>query len=180
MKVRLELLSDAIFGSGMSIPGAEDIGIQTDRDGFPYFKGSTMKGILREEAENYANWTGLSALWISTRFGEGGIDFEDNENVIRVTDFKLPVEVRQAILNEHIDPQDALTSLRTFTQLEDGIAKETSLRVARCINKGLVFYGEIDCCQKDLSIFKDILQCTAWIGSMRTRGFGHISLMNVE
>lgn len=39
MKIRMELLSDAIFGNGMSIPGGEDISVLKDAQGFPYFKG---------------------------------------------------------------------------------------------------------------------------------------------
>ena len=30
MKIRMELLSDAIFGNGMSIPGGEDISVLKD------------------------------------------------------------------------------------------------------------------------------------------------------
>ena len=48
MKIRMELLSDAIFGNGMSIPGGEDISVLKDAQGFPYFKGSTFKGVFRE------------------------------------------------------------------------------------------------------------------------------------
>ena len=46
-KIRLELLSEAIFGSGFSVPGGEDIGVCTDARGYPYLKGSTFKGLLR-------------------------------------------------------------------------------------------------------------------------------------
>ena len=47
MKIKMELLSDTILGNGMSIPGAEDISVLHDEYGFPYYKGSTFKGVLR-------------------------------------------------------------------------------------------------------------------------------------
>ena len=43
MKIKMELLSDTIFGNGMSVPGGEDISVLHDKHGFPYFKGTTLK-----------------------------------------------------------------------------------------------------------------------------------------
>lgn len=43
LKLTLELLSDAIFGSGYSIPGGEDIAVYRDGAGYPYLRGSTCK-----------------------------------------------------------------------------------------------------------------------------------------
>lgn len=50
--VALKLCSDAIFGSGYSIPGGEDTAVCRDEHGYPYVKGSTWKGLLRESLEN--------------------------------------------------------------------------------------------------------------------------------
>lgn len=44
--IEMTLLSDAIFGNGLSIPGGEDIATQMDDQGFPYLKGNTLKGIF--------------------------------------------------------------------------------------------------------------------------------------
>ena len=57
MKIKMELLSDAIFGNGMSVPGGEDISVLRDMYGFPYYKGSTFKGVFREELYRYLEWT---------------------------------------------------------------------------------------------------------------------------
>ena len=38
MQVRIELLEDAFWGSGESIPGAEDSSILMDEHGFPYLR----------------------------------------------------------------------------------------------------------------------------------------------
>lgn len=182
MNIRLELLSDTIFGSGMSIPGGEDIALLHDDDGFPYLKAATFKGILREEAENYLNWiqgnssAPVPGKWLSSRFGKDGINPVNSLYSIFVSDFTLPCEIRKEVLHEYADPEDIFTSLRTFTQLEDGIAKGGTLRVARCINKGFIFYGTITCHKEDEPLLTDILSCIKWIGSMRTRGFGHVKV----
>ena len=38
MKIKMQLISDAIFGSGISVPGGEDISVLCDKDGFPFTK----------------------------------------------------------------------------------------------------------------------------------------------
>lgn len=182
MNIRLELLSDTIFGSGMSIPGGEDIAILHDSDGFPYLKAATFKGILREEAENYLNWiqndpsAPVPGEWLSSRLGRDGINPINSPYSIFISDFTLPAEIREMVHHEYVDPEAIFTSLRTFTQLENGIAKEGSLRVARCINKGFIFYGTLQCHPEDEKLLEDILTCIKWIGSMRTRGFGHVKV----
>lgn len=62
MKIKMELLSDAIFGNGMSVPGGEDISVLRDMYGFPYYKGSTFKGVFREELYRYLEW--IQNRWI--------------------------------------------------------------------------------------------------------------------
>ena len=70
MKIKIKLLSNTIFGSGQSVPGGEDIAILHDKDGFPYLKASTFKGIFREEFENYCSLTNeLSKSDINLLFG---------------------------------------------------------------------------------------------------------------
>lgn len=59
MRIRMQLLSDAIFGNGMSVPGGEDLSVLTDEYGFPYYKGGTFKGVFREALEQYLFWTVL-------------------------------------------------------------------------------------------------------------------------
>ena len=53
MKIKMTLLSDVVFGNGMSIPGQEDISVLVDGKGFPFYKGGTFKGVFREELERY-------------------------------------------------------------------------------------------------------------------------------
>ena len=60
LDVTMELLSDTIFGSGFSIPGGEDIAVCQDENGYPYLKGTTLKGLLRESLENLIAWEAVS------------------------------------------------------------------------------------------------------------------------
>ena len=69
LKMEMILKSDAIFGSGYSIPGEEDIAVCKDQDGYPYMKGSTFKGLLRESMERMAYWCGMENTEIDKMMG---------------------------------------------------------------------------------------------------------------
>lgn len=183
LTIQMHLESDAIFGNGMSIPGGEDISVQTDGNGFPYMKGSTLKGIFREELINYLNWENNSPEKIKETVqrltGESGSDELDNSEKLIFSDLTLHPEVREVIFAEAgtiPEITNIFTYLRTFTSLENGLVKEGSLRSARCIKKGLNFYGTCCCDEKDKELVSNVLMMIKWAGSMRNRGFGKIGI----
>ena len=184
MKIRMQLISDAIFGNGESVPGGEDISVLCDENGFPYYKGGTFKGIFREELANYLGWTGNGDIdgEVKRLLGEPGDDGARNEDKLVFSDFRLSEYVTQAMLKEIGSGQkeavlDALSHLRTFTAMSsDGIVKEGSLRSCRCVNKGLNFYGEVACSPEDEKLVEDVLSGIKFVGTMRNRGFGKVKL----
>ena len=196
MKIKMELISDVIFGNGMSVPGAEDISVLHDEYGFPYYKGSTFKGIIREEYERFMQWNGMSESEIkkeaSRLFGENGDDVAADK--IKFSDFEISGYVKKAVLNELCSAEsemslenirninsnsilDLFSHMRTFTKVtEDGVAQTGSLRMARCVNKGLCLYSAILCGPEDEEVLSEVIRSVKWIGSMRNRGFGKVKL----
>ncbi len=198
-KIKMKLLSDAVFGNGVSVPGGEDISILCDQYGFPYYKGSTFKGVFREELTRYLGWTMPSQKEaekkLSQLLGKSGDFTHDNEHKVIFSDFMLSSTAREQIRDE-IEADgivlsdgsagcsslitDSLSHLRTFTRLdENGMAQEGSLRSCRCVNQGLSFYSEMSCSQEDLPLIKDVLSLVKWVGTMRNRGFGKV-LISVD
>ena len=185
MKIKMELLSDVVFGNGMSVPGAEDISVLCDEYGFPYYKGGTFKGVFREELKRYLSWT-LSDEdniedFVVQLLGESDANGTDNGKLI-FSDFHLSGAVKQKMI-ETIDKdkadiiKESLTHIRTFTKIgEDGMVKDGSLRSCRCVNKGLFLYSEIKCRPEDESMVKEVLCLIKWIGTMRNRGFGKVKI----
>ncbi len=193
MKIRMQLLSDVIFGNGMSIPGGEDSSVLCDENGFPYYKGGTFKGIFREALEQYLEWTIPDEAGIQERadrlLGKSGDDMVSYPGKLVFSDFHLSDYVKQQMLAEAKEGQGecrdailhALSHLRTFTALsEEGIAAEGSLRSFRCVNKGLNFYSRMECSREDEELVAEVLSCIKWIGTMRSRGFGKVRLSIVE
>lgn len=190
MKIRMQLMSDVVFGNGESVPGGEDISILSDENGFPYYKGGTFKGIFREEMINYLAWTMAEEDKIEVEIirllGKGGDDNIQNTDKLTFADFTLSDYVKQQMISEigsgcKYSVLNALSHIRTFTAISsDGIVQEGSLRQCRCINKGLNFYSEIVCSPKDEQIVREVLHTIKWVGTMRSRGFGKVKLTEVE
>ena len=182
LNIKMTLLSDTIFGNGRSIPGQEDISVLRDTNGFPYYRGSTFKGIFREELKRYLGWQGKSVDAIKetcTRLlGSEGTADETGGNMI-FSDLTLSKGVRATVLDVLKDDEtavlDAFTHIRTFTKIgSEGTVDYGSLRMARCVNKDLIFYGSVICEEDDEAQVRDVLSLMKWIGTMRNRGFGHI------
>ena len=188
MNIKMTLLSDAIFGNGVSVPGEEDISVLLDDHGFPFYRGSTFKGVFREELTGYLIYTGKNESdaekEVSRLLGRSGSD--DAKNRLVFSDLLLSSYVRKEVIKEigedkKAEVRDAFTNIRTFTAIDqNGMVRDGSLRMARCVNKGLVFYGSISGIDPDdENIVKDTLGMIKWIGTMRNRGFGKVRIEEV-
>lgn len=184
LRIRMHLMEDAIFRNGGNISGSEDISVLTDEKGFPYFKGSSLKGIFKEELINYLCWEKKSpeetARTITELTGDADSDFVINPRKLIFSDLTLhPVVTETVLQEEDITEQEILemfTDIRAFTGLENGLVKVGSLRFARCIKKDLNFYGTCTCCEEDREVTEQILKSIKWVGSMRSRGFGKVEM----
>lgn len=181
--IEMTLQSDAVFGNGLSMPGGEDIATQMDDRGFPYLKGNTLKGMFREELINLCSWTGKEReetdRMVCTLMGEGGSEQFDESRKVRFSDLALHPELKKAVAEETAELSEHIamfTYTRDFTSLEDGMAKEGSLRQCRCVKSGLHFYGTCSCADQDAELVKEVLALVKWVGTMRNRGFGKVSI----
>lgn len=165
LRVKMKLQSDAIFGSGSSIPGGEDVAVCRDEARYPYLKGSTLKGLLRESLTNFLVWTGQPQDLATELLGESGWSGTADGRRVQFTALTLE--------EFPTDPEDCF-GLRTFTGLEDGVAKQDTLRTAACVRAGLTFIGELTCSAEDEKLLKSALQGIKWAGAMRSRGFGRV------
>ena len=191
MKIKMTLLSDTIFGNGESIPGGEDIALLTDEKGFPYYKGSTFKGVFREELERlkYLDSDGGNNINIDKMLGSEGNDDSFSELVFG--DFCISDMVKDKV-SESVSRNssgcdqvslitDIFTNIRTFTAINEyGTAKKGSLRMARCVDKGISFYSEIICDEKYEDTVREVLNMIKWIGTMRNRGFGKVKITEIK
>lgn len=169
LRVTLELLSDAIFGSGYSVPGGEDIAVVLDDNGYPCIPGAAVKGLLRESMENWAVWTG------EDRAGEilGEPDWKGTADGRRLT---LTPFLLRAEEGKRLPPPEDCFATRVFTALENGVAKTGTLRTAVCVKRGRSFEGAVFCAPEDAGLLTNALSAVKWAGAQRSRGFGRVRI----
>ena len=170
MELRMELLSDAIFSSGNSIPGGEDIALRVDAQGRPFFFGGTFKGLLRQSVNDLLCWTGWDDEaqrdeFLGALFGLEGANDEDFRRRVIFGDLHLQQ-----------DSRESYSSLRSFTKLCDGVVETGTLRIASCLHRGSVFTGILFCHPDDAAILADAIRAIQWVGLSRNRGFGHVRM----
>lgn len=185
--IKMELLSDTIFGSGYSIPGSTDLEIVYDQIGLPYMRGKTFKGNLREAAEDLSRALGGDyPTVVKDLFGREDAGLTAWER-LKFSDCRLSESIETVLRDKVSDGQilaeeikEALTEVRTFTSVDSdtGSTMDGSLRSMRVIKKGLVFeldlYSGKELSREEKGLLAGSILMLKNIGSMRTRGKGNV------
>lgn len=189
----LKLLSDSTFGRGDGIAGVIDQEVEHDSDGFPFLRGRTLKGLLREECDNLVNVLSQSqqSFWedkLALLFGIPGSDL-GAIGKMQVGDAQLPLDLRQAVTvqiqKKELTTTDVLNSLTTLRRqtaidIKTGVASDNSLRTHRVILRELEFAASFDldvdkdCLEDSLALLSAGAQALRRVGSGRNRGKGHV------
>jgi CRISPR-associated protein Csx10 len=180
--IEIELLSEAVFGGDGSPIGTADIEIQTDECGLPYLAGRTLKGLLREQAEWYNHFLPPDERLdgeIARLFGE---PWEDNHEALRIGSAKLADAIYDFARRHKLGPADmleAVTHIRSMTSIDEtGKAAEGTLRQARVVKPGFVFYASVfaasDLTEKEKLLLEKAVKLLRHVGLMRNRGKGEV------
>lgn len=184
-KIKIELISESIFGCGES-SGFIDNEVLSDNIGLPYLKGKTFKGNLREEMKKLAIFLDEDSNEYNKIFERlMGTEFNFSFETLKFSDCKISENVRQAlkesVANGELTKEDileSLTEVRSFTKIENGVAKEGALRSSRVIKKGLKLYCDLESTNKlnvkELGLLAASIQSLESIGMMKSRGKGQV------
>ena len=176
-KIKIELLSDLLCASGNSTAFI-DAEAKFDKYGLPYIPAKSFKGVLKEAA--------LEVIEITNSYSNDDIDalFGSDKSTGSITVDNCKIVDHGTICNEleqnkipAVECIKYFTTDRTQTAIDDGIAKETSLRKYRLIKKGVVaFETLIDFDSKYNELMDKVILQLRYIGLRRNRGFGKIKL----
>lgn len=194
--LRIELISDVLIGKGEGRGAMIDSDIVFDESGLPYIPARRVKGCLRESALEVSEMFDLSEMdkkmygVIKELFGETGsmksgpleisnLYIEDyKQNKLWLDYFQSKYTTENLFSKEQI--LKTFTSIKQHTAIEkDGIAKDTSLRTFRVLNKSNIFSGkirilsEIDLDSMQLLAFS--VRNLRYMGTNRNRGLGQIN-----
>lgn len=180
--MKMELLSDAIPGSGDSLAGVIDREISYDKYGFPYIPAKRIKGILRESAEDLQ----LSEDTIIELFGQSGNEqgaplIIDNGLLPKLDELRSNLQAYNDKNNKKKIGQDDVLGFYSYTRAQTtidqfGVAKDKSLRISRVLKRDLLFNFQVELPEKLYADFQRICKVTRSFGSSRNRGFGEIKL----
>ncbi|MEA3228713.1 MAG: RAMP superfamily CRISPR-associated protein [Campylobacterota bacterium] len=159
LKYELQFFDYWHLGSGLSSGAKLDSSVIKDNDGLPYAPAKTIKGLVREMAEEF-----------------GDIEFLHRCYFANAT---LEEKEKKEIVSNNL--QDNLYDVIASTKIEDGIAVDDSLREIE-ITLPVKLYGEIldiptqDDCNKLVKSLKLIKR----VGLNRNRGLGRCEFKEIR
>ena len=144
-EIKIELLTETLFGNGSAVPGYVDSDVQTDEDGMPFLKAKTLKGLVRENAELISYNLGFGMEMVETLFGT-----ETKAGKVRFSDGTFPENVQKAFRyykkNEGITKEELRQTFTTevsYTRLENGVVADHSLRTLRMLKENMNFVAQL-------------------------------------
>lgn len=193
MRLEIECCSPLMLGSGSGRGSFIDSDIVFDKDGIPIFPARRLKGLLRESALEVIEMLEQAGLreFFSPHVVEQVFGSTRNRSAIRVNNLYLR-DYQQILEGLHYVQQEfpsivnkdavmnALTDIRQQTAMENGVAREHSLRTIRVLNPEYQFEGRIELLNMEGSEETETLLALAGLnlkraGSGRNRGWGEIS-----
>lgn len=143
--LEITLQSDLCTGSGYAFSGMIDSDVCFDANGIPYIPSRRIKGCMREAAITIMEHPDISMEIVENLFGvrgnqeAAGLRLEDArpEGYRKLTDSISKLK-KDPNIAAFIQPQKVLgafTSVRAQTKMENGSAKDNTLRYTRVINQ---------------------------------------------
>lgn len=192
--LRIELLSDAAFGSGEGLAGLVDSEVEHDSFGLPFLHGRGVKGLLAAQCAEILYALGQQPVAkravyehaANVLFGIPGGAASGNA-ILQFGPAQLPDTIRQAILAADVKPQrdevlTALTTIRRQTAIDEatGAAKKNALRATRVLLRGLQFTSLLTTRQPLDETQQGLLAACVYAvrraGGHRSRGLGEVKL----
>lgn len=157
MRMEIKCDSPLMLGSGSGRGSFIDSDIIFDKYGIPFFPARRLKGLLREsavEVEEMLQQAGLEQFF-SSQVVDKVFGNAQKRAAIRINNLFLEnyVQVVEGLRYAHQEfpliinkesVMNAYTDIRQQTAIENGIAREHSLRTIRVLNSGYKFVGTIE------------------------------------
>ena len=141
MILQMTLLSETIFSSGEGVGNIVDINVVYDEMGIPYIPSKRIKGVLREYGEELMKYGEISQKSFEKIFGRSGSKDPallklSNGYLENYESFRETIQYINSLNKSDIKlkPEyvaDYFTLELSQTAIEDGAAKEKSLRTLR-------------------------------------------------
>ena len=185
--INIHLKSDLCTSSGESLGSFIDSDVCYDKYGIPYIPAKRIKGLLREAALEYCDWSGEDKEIIEKIFGKEGnrnpglleIDNAHISHYNRITNIidSVPKEFERYLTRQRLVNVFTYVRYQTAVNEETGASKDNSLRSTRVVKSGITFKAPIkieNCDSAKIELLEKITKLIMHMGINRTRGFGEV------
>ncbi|MBM7839103.1 CRISPR-associated protein Csx10 [Alkalihalobacillus xiaoxiensis] len=190
-QIEITTVSELCVATGHSIPGLVDTEV-AHHHGFPIIPAKRIKGALHGVGRELVDWGLIDERELEQLFGttgdykSSGLQLFDAElqavsingecgekDLQHVGDLKQVVAAFRTTEPEEVLEQ--FTMIRSQTAIEENVAKHTSLRTIRTVNKGTVFSSRV--ILEDTANLETLRKCVQGLRALglgRTRGLGEV------
>lgn len=179
LKYKIVFYSNWHCGSGLAAGADVDALVVKDADGLPYVPGRTIKGILREAAEEL---NGNDAL-LNKIFGLSGDTMLSDKDSLRIGEsFFANATLPEGAIITASKLTPYLFQKFSFTAIDEksGIAKDSTLRrietVVPCSLEGVI----TNVPEGGTALLEDAMQFVKRIGTGRNRGLGRCKMSVIK
>lgn len=185
IKYRITFFSEWHTGSGLTSGSDLDALVIKDHKNLPFIPGKTLKGLLREAAENLQELKGTPDTgFLKEVFGmeplKNGNPEKSEEGKVHFTNAELSNGMKKEVLKTNGNSQNLTTYLyRAVSSTaigENGVAEPHSLRRMQTTIPVIL---EARILKIDKKFISEIIDCFKWIkrlGQNRNRGLGRCSI----
>lgn len=179
IKYKIEFFSNWHCGSGLAAGADVDALVVKDTNGLPFVPGKTIKGLLREAADELNSDKAL----LNKIFGKSGEDGLSESKSKRIGDSFFGNAILPeglSIISSNLTPHLYQTFSSTRIDENTGIAKDNTLRkietVVPCTLEGDI----INVPEGEVKLLEEAMKCIKRMGTGRNRGYGRckISIIN--
>lgn len=179
MRYKIEFFSYWHCGSGLAAGADVDALVVKDVDGLPYVPGKTIKGLLREAADEL-NENSVLVNRIFGLSGEVDLSEKDRKRIGESFFSNATLPEGQAIVASGLTQHLYQTFSSTAIDEKTGIAKDNTLRrietVVPCTLEGEI----INIPEGGSSLLEKAMQLIKRMGSGRNRGYGRCKISVIE
>ena len=179
IKYKIEFFSNWHCGSGLAAGADVDALVVKDAEGLPYVPGKTIKGLLREAAEEL---NGTSPL-LNKIFGLSGEAKLSDSETSRVGESFFSNAILpegSAIIVSNLTPHLYQTFASTSIDEKSGIAKDNTLRRIETVVP-CSLEGEIrNIPEGGIALLEEAMQLIKRMGTGRNRGYGRCQVSVIK
>jgi CRISPR/Cas system CSM-associated protein Csm3 (group 7 of RAMP superfamily) len=178
IEYNMEFFSEWHCSSGLSAGADTDALVIKDADGLPYVPGKTVKGLLREAAEELIALRGnneATRALFNSNFGLFGNKDNAIKGSVFITNAELSSEERNDIISNNLQKYlfNRVTSIRIN---DDGVAEDNSLRSMETVIP-CKLHGSIKFLDESLTgLIEDAARFVKHAGVNRNRGLGRVKI----